>query len=218
MKHLSFFTQNIFHGPLANTMVTAISKYSSLYLFICTTSSTFRPDSVQSVHHFMLLWISMVKGIMMLSLFKNYLLPLLQHLNIVMPHLIPSAAMIRKAKNIAKRWKENIPHEYDFHVYKPINAVQTLASVGDVLVPAVLEQLQTLPTSPCVRSKDAWQNQTSMPLKGFLSWDQFSQDQFSRDQLSWNQLAMTSTLTRPTCQEINSIFIYDKEDMLMYSN
>ena len=105
----------------------------------------------------------------MLSLFKNNLLPLLQHLNIVMPHLIPSAAMIRKAKNIAKRWKENIPHAYGFHVYKPINAVQTLASVGDVLTPAVLEQLQTLPTSPCVRSKDAWQNQTSMLLKGFLS-------------------------------------------------
>ena len=78
----------------------------------------------------------------MLSLFKNTLLPVLQHLNVVIPHLNPTAAvelMIRKAKNIAQRLKENIQHAYDVHVYKPINAVQTLASVGDVLIPAVLE-------------------------------------------------------------------------------
>ena len=76
---------------------------------------------------------------MMLSFFKNNLLPLLQHLNVVMPPLISSVAMVRKANNIAKRWKENIPHAYDFHVYKPIKTVQTHASVGDVLIPAVLE-------------------------------------------------------------------------------
>ena len=132
-----FLHPGYFHSPLPNTMVTAISN-----LLTCTSSLlyTFSPRKC-TVSAPTLCCFQHGERITMLSLFKNTSTSSTTASHCYDTSFEPHCCCRVNDKKGEEKYTTCII------LYDVPNVVQSLASVGDMLIPVVLEQLQALQTS-----------------------------------------------------------------------
>ena len=138
MKHLSFFTQDTFivHCQIQWLQPSVIFSPALHHYYI-----HFHPESVQSVHPLYAAFNQHGERITMLSLFKNTSTSSTTASHCYDTSFEPHCCCRVNDKKGEEKYTTCII------LYDVPNVVQSLASVGDMLIPVVLEQLQALQTS-----------------------------------------------------------------------